>query len=442
MLAGSGSERWDRSNDGVTHPRSESVDTIRLIRNDGQVFKHTPPPMMLRAVLLIAPLFASSCNLGQRALRNDYPQYNQTIRDIEDEHMLLNLVRMRYLETPVFLQISSISTTYGLGANTNGSVTGGGDSSGTVGVGGSYSETPTITYSLPESREFFGRMVAPLSSSQLAVLAMGGTGGFFRMGVKRINRLENISSYTGWEATTPATYGEFEEAMDLLEELERDGLLDVAINIVAIEASSPFDELNNLRAVPEAEAMGMEFWKNADGEWVAYYGIKAPHLRLAAAPADDPRVSRLRQLLNLSPDQYTYPVVDVDFSKTEKDRLVAGLPAAALDPTAEFTELVLANRSMMEVLLYASKSVQVPPAHIEAGLVLPEESVLGELFTVRSSTEEPTNVAVKVQHHGSWFYIAANDLKSKMTLGRLNAMFATTAGTVPGSKPVLTLPVN
>ena len=38
----------------------------------------------------------------------------QAAADIEDEHMLLNLVRMRYSETPVFLQISSISTTYGV----------------------------------------------------------------------------------------------------------------------------------------------------------------------------------------------------------------------------------------------------------------------------------------------------------------------------------------
>jgi len=397
----------------------------------------------MRIFLLVAcSILTTGCRVGQRALRSDYPQYNQTIRDIEDEHMLLNLVRMRYLDTPVFLQISSISTTYGVSVNTSASATGGGGpSSGTVGLGGGYSETPTITYSLPESREFFGRMVAPMSSSQLSLLAMGGTGGFFRMGVKRINRLENVNSYTGWEATTPGTYDEFEEAMDLLEELEREGLLDVTINIALIEASSPFEELGNMRALPEGEQIGMEFWKNEDGLWLAYYGIKTPHLRLAEAARDDPRAVRLRELLNLSPDQHTFPVIDVDFSKTEKARIMEKRPAAALDPGAEFTEVVLSNRSMMEVLLYASKSVQVPEEHHDAGLVAREE-VATDLFTILNSPTEPVNAAVKVQYKGTWFYIAASDLPSKLTFTRLNVMFATTAGTVPGGQPVLTLPVR
>ena len=42
---------------------------------------------------------------------------------------------------------------------------------------------------------------------------MQGIGGFFRMGLKRINRVENTSLYTGWIAEEPATYAEFEEAL-------------------------------------------------------------------------------------------------------------------------------------------------------------------------------------------------------------------------------------
>jgi hypothetical protein len=375
-------------------------------------------------------------------LRQDYPQYNQTIRDIEDEHMLLNLVRLRYLDTPVFLQIASISKTYGVSVDASASVTrGGGADSGTVGAGTGYSETPTITYSLPESRAFFGRMNAPLSSSQLSVLAMGGIGGFFRMGVKKINRLENINSYTGWEAVTPATYAQFQEALTLAEELERDGLLDIAIDIVAIEASSPFEKLGNMRALPDGEKIGMEFWQNEDGLWVAYYGIKAPHLRLSGV-SDDPRMIRLRELLNLSPKQHTFPIVDVDFSDTEKKRRASMQPAAAFDPDAEFTELVLSNRSMGEILLYASKSVAVPETHLKAGLATRESPAMGDLLKILSAPAEPENAAVKVQYRGTWFYIAEDDLASKLTFTRLNVLFASTAGTIPGGAPVLSLPVR
>lgn len=396
------------------------------------------------ALCLICMILAGGCGIGQRALRSDYPQYNQTIRSIEDEHMLLNLVRLRYLETPVFLQISNITTTYGVSIDSSASVTGGGGArTGAVGTGVGYSETPTISYSLPESREFFGRMNAPLSSEQLAVLAMGGVGGFLRMGTKRINGLANISAHTGWQAVTPAGYAQFDEAITLAEELEREGLLDLALNIAFIEASAPFEELGNMRALPEGEKIGMEFWKNQDDQWVAYWGASVPHLRFSAAAQNDQRALRLRELWQLNPEQHTFPMVDVDFSKTEKDRRGRNLPAAALDPQAEFTEVVLSNRSMMEVLLYASKSVQVPEAHLAAGLVGREDGALGGgPLTIKSSEVEPDSAAVKALYNGTWFYIAADDLASKLTLLRLNVMFAAAGGSVPGASPVLTLPVR
>jgi hypothetical protein len=391
-----------------------------------------------------ATLVLGACQVGQRALRRDYPAYNQTVREIEDEHMLLNLVRLRYLETPVFLQISSISTTYGVSANASlaGTVASGGGDSATGSLGSSISETPTITYSLPESREFFGRMLAPLSATQLALIGMGGAGGFFRMGVRKINGLENVATYTGWETQVPDTFAEFEEAMQLTVELESEGLIDYALAIAAIEASSPIESVNNTRAIPEGEAIGIEFWRNEDGELVAYYGKKVPHLRFSRASDQSPKARRLRELLGLDPGRYTFPIVDSDFSQTEKDRIGGGAPAAALDSDAVWEQVALNNRSMMEVLLYASKSVQVPVPHLEAGLAEPTEPALGGLLTIHTSPTPPDDAAIAVEHHGHWFYIAPNDLSSKMTFARLNILFAVTAGTVPGSQPVLTLPVG
>ena len=171
----------------------------------------------LVAILLFSALL-TGCSVGPSALQRDHPRYSQALREIQDEHRLLNLVRLRYMETPVFLQVTSINTTYNVGVNANASVADLsqiGTSTG-AGVGGAYGETPTFTYSLPASQEFFGRMVAPLSAEQLGPLAMSGAGGFFRLGLRRINRLENVSSYTGWNAEEPDSYAEFEEALDLI----------------------------------------------------------------------------------------------------------------------------------------------------------------------------------------------------------------------------------
>ena len=138
---------------------------------------------------LLTCVILTGCTIGPGSLERDYPRYSQTMRDIQDEHLLLNLVRLRYLETPVFLQLTSITTTYEVNANADVSATvnAGAGNSGGAGVGGGYRETPTFTYSLPDSQEFFGRMVAKLSTAQLAPLAMTGAGGYFRLGLTRIN---------------------------------------------------------------------------------------------------------------------------------------------------------------------------------------------------------------------------------------------------------------
>jgi hypothetical protein len=394
-------------------------------------------------ILLFSVLHAG-CAVGPSALQRDHPRYTQALREIQDEHRLLNLVRMRYMETPVFLQVTSINTTYNVAVNANASVA---DSSQTgastgVGVGGAYGETPTFTYSLPASQEFFGRMVAPLSAEQLGPLAMSGAGGFFRLGLRRINRLENVSSYTGWKAEEPASYAEFVEALNLLQALERAGLIDFTYNRVDKQVSSPFDELGDYTSIHEAEQIGMRFYENEDEQWVARVGKKVPYLRFAGSSANDPRALRLREILNLDPDKYSFPIVGVDFSSTERMRIATDQPAAAFDPEANFGEIVIVNRSMFEIMGIASRSVQVPDQHLQAGLVAPDEDVLGDLLSIRSSEIEPTNAAIVVQHKGTWFYIEANDLNSKATFLRLNALFEVTAGRVAGTAPILTIPVK
>jgi len=398
----------------------------------------------ITAVVATLLISITGCAIGPASLERDYPRYSQTMRDIQDEHLLLNLVRLRYLETPVFLQLTSITTTYEVNANANASATdnaGAGTTSG-AGIGGGYRETPTFTYSLPDSKEFFGRMVARLSTGQLAPLAMTGVGGYFRLGLNRINGLENVSVYSGWTAEEPASYAAFNEALRIMQELERDGLIDFTYNITSRAASSPFDELGGHSSMPDAEPADMEFWKNADGQWVARVVRRVPFLRLAGASIKDPRGLRLRELLNLDPKKYSFPIVDVDFSTTEMARLRDGRPAAALDPEAKFREIVIVNRSMFEILGIASRSVEVPDEHVQDGSAVADEDVLGDMLTIKSSEEKPASAAVAVQHKGFWFYIAADDLSSKITMLRLHSLFEVTAGRVSGAEPILTIPVN
>lgn len=65
-------------------------------------------------VLLIMAVFTlSSCaQLGPGLVQAGRNDYNKVLAQTDDEETLLNLVRMRYADNPVILQVSSVSTSF------------------------------------------------------------------------------------------------------------------------------------------------------------------------------------------------------------------------------------------------------------------------------------------------------------------------------------------
>lgn len=51
----------------------------------------------------------SGCSVGPQMLQGVYLSYNDRVRATADEELLLNIVRLRYLDTIEFLAINSIS---------------------------------------------------------------------------------------------------------------------------------------------------------------------------------------------------------------------------------------------------------------------------------------------------------------------------------------------
>ena len=108
-------------------------------------------------------LLLSCTNVGSKAIRNTRFNYNSAIVDTRNEQLLTNLVRLRYRDTPYFIEVSSIATQYLLGLGGSGSVGGIGDKT-VGGVGGSvsYEERPTITYVPLQGETFSRRLLAPV----------------------------------------------------------------------------------------------------------------------------------------------------------------------------------------------------------------------------------------------------------------------------------------
>ena len=121
-----------------------------------------------RAVLLTAVLsmLGGCLNIGPNTIVQDRFKYNQAIRDSWEEQMLTNMVAIRYGESPVFLNVSSVIAQYGLetsarvGAGVNSSFVGDDTIQGNAAA--VWSERPTITYTPVEGQEFAINLLTPI----------------------------------------------------------------------------------------------------------------------------------------------------------------------------------------------------------------------------------------------------------------------------------------
>lgn len=388
------------------------------------------------------------CRVSQESIERRHWEMNDSIRKTHNEQLLLNIVRVRYYEMPLFLQVSGITSQFSAqqGANVSGSNATGGNTN--IGAGGSvgYSESPVVSWSVPESSEYLGRLLAPISADQLTVLAQAGWDPkrVFRVGVKQMNRVRNIDLESWNTFYTPASYDGFVEVLSLVGELRREGLVDLAYGVKSSVAAGniPLDHFDS-GSIADALPYGVQFMTRDDPEVFEVLRLSKPlFLRFSKASDGDPRAQRLRALLDLDDQRYSFGIVDTIGSGKEQLYSETGHVSQMLDPDAVLDEIVVTNRSIMEILYLASTYVQAPPEHIERGYTDAREPLSPVWLRIRSSQTEPADAWAKVQYRGYWYSIAGNDIESRESFTLLDAMFASVVGSVPGGTPLLTIPVR
>jgi len=397
--------------------------------------------------------------VGPKLYQGSFDDYSDGIRKTSDGQMLANLVRMRYFETPIFLQVASISTSFNLSGNlgaTAGLNPGRADDYG-LSAGAGYSESPTITFSLPESRAYYGRLMAPLSADQITMLVEAGfdSEAIMRTAIRRINRLENLKIEYSTYPRAPRSYPEFLEVFTLIKKLSFEGLVELGPGLGTTVWSAPVGPIDhgNLSEVAllatqiyAQSTSGGELIPNANNELQLHTFKRRLSLRFSPAAVNSPDAQRLRKLLGLNPEKSAFPIMDLEMTKIEKGRAYTGESPAALDPAAIWPEIGLRGRSMMEIMQIASTAVQVPAEDISKGIVFVDPSspsgAEDAWLVIKSSRAEPANATLRIKYRGHWFYIEDSDQSSREAFALLNALFAVTGGTVPGANPILTLPVG
>ena len=88
---------------------------------------HRPRPVSRRLKGFLTGLvaflpFLTGClvGIGPRAVRQEHSMYNEQVVQTLNEQMLLNLVRLRYNDTPMFLDLGTIVAQYSVERHLNG----------------------------------------------------------------------------------------------------------------------------------------------------------------------------------------------------------------------------------------------------------------------------------------------------------------------------------
>jgi hypothetical protein len=332
--------------------------------------------------LLLACLGLSGCfSFGNTRLYEDQLGYSRALGDAEKSETLLNVVRIRYADTPTFLQATQVISGYQLQRN----VTGGFQTSSpgkflSGSASAQLQQNPTFTFQPLSGEQFAQSFIRPLSPADLLPLAMSGLpiDVLFRLGVQSANGLSNAVALT---QTGAAGSPDFFLLLQDLRRLQIAGLLSIRLQHQAAPADTQ--------------------------------GTSDPgHVFLSIATTSDPDL-----------------LATVDDAK----RLL-GMPRGASQAEVVYGRnsgpgrVAILTRSMLGMLSQLAIQIDVPPDDVSQHRTLPTVGNIGlehrPVVIIHSGAEAPEHVLTSVQYGKTWFWIAEDDFDSKLAFTVLQNLLA------------------
>ncbi|HKO52767.1 MAG TPA: hypothetical protein VJV79_33900 [Polyangiaceae bacterium] len=397
----------------------------------------------MRWALASLSLTAVGCSqIGPATIANGRFDYNEAIVRSFDNQMLLNLVRLRYQDSILFLDLTSVVASYSretrVGASSNVDVANSVNPT-AVALGASggvtWSESPTISYAPLQGEDFAKRLLAPIQPSSILLLSRSGWGleRLLVCTVQQLNELSNGTSIGGVAPRQVKHYQRFRRVSILLRELQEEGF--IQINTLANQP-----ELVAVTAGPTE--MDEAAHRRAD-EILSLLNVTRPPMagtpgpaKMAETPVPSPGTPRApAEAPQAAPDTGRVPVALES----------AGFPR---NPA----RIMLTGRSILGVMTFLAQQVEVPAEDLRLGLAHQALGPDGKafdwnqishgMFRVRSSDTRPDHAFLEVRYRGHWFYIDDRDLESKSTYTLLAQLFSLQSASGSMQAPLLTIPAR
>lgn len=181
---------------------------------------------------LVFILLAGCASVGPGTVDRDRFDYVNAISNSWKKQMLLNLVKTRYVDAPVFMDVTSIISQYAIEGQINLGATWRtnsvlGDNQ-TVGGSGKYTDRPTITYSPLMGEKFTRSLMTPIPVSAFLsmIQAEYPADYMFRICVQTINGIDNRF---GGERMGRSAHPDFYRLIGAMRRIQKKGALGMRV---------------------------------------------------------------------------------------------------------------------------------------------------------------------------------------------------------------------
>jgi len=342
-------------------------------------------------------LLADCTTLGPRTISGDRFDYSSAVGDSWKQQTLLNIVKLRYMDLPVFVDVASIVAGYSIetSANVGGQINSNGTSGNVLSLGaaGKFTDRPTITYVPMTGEKFLRGLLTPIEPKNIFFLLQSGYAADFLLGltVESLNGVRNRSMIGG---TVREADPDFLRALELLRDVQTAGAIGMRVEEDKAKVSTAVLFFRRENVPPEIAA----------------------------------KLFELRRILKLAPGPQKY--------------VLTYSPVRGSDE-----ELAVSSRSLMQILMSFASYIDVPEEHKADRSAAPggeDQTPGGKPGSVRihSGKDKPSAAFAAVRYRDQWFWIADDDWRTKRALTAIMFFFTLTNTGGNEQLPLITIPAQ
>jgi hypothetical protein len=358
----------------------------------------------LLAIALIASPIGACSSIGPATVPRDRADYSAAIGDSWKQQTLRNIVKLRYGDFPVFMEIAQVITGYTFATNvsagfaaanfTSSSVGGPAAIGGSAGVGATYIDRPTVVYAPLTGNDFIKTLMRPIPPSAVLFLLQSGYSATVVMpiAVDSINGVANESRRAGMSRPGDP---EFTRLAQLLYELQRANALQIRID------------------------------RSKDNSETSVVGFPP----VTVTPEVGAKIAEVRRILHLTAAGRTHQVHYGGWS-------------------GKGDEIAITTRSMLQVMMELGIFAQVPDADVVGGratMGAGSSAAPGSErppLNILSGSSPPSDAFAAIEYKGRWFWISENDIRSKTVFSGVMLLFSISDVGVRAAAPVVTIPAQ